>query len=1057
MRYTLRSHVLSFAVLVFIGLSTEADVAAQAPGEGPLDGLKWRSIGPANMGGRIADVAVAQVPGAPDAIYVGTATGGLWKSVDDGANWNPVFDSVDGLIGIGAVAVAPSNPNVVWVGTGEANNRQSSSWGEGVYKSMDAGANWAHMGIRQNRHVSRIVIHPRDPDIVYVAAMGHLWGPSSERGVYKTTDGGETWELVLHIDEHTGAIDLRMDPQDPQTLFAAMYQRQRRAWGFAGGGPGSGIYRTYDGGRNWTELTEGLPEGDKGRIGLDIYQRDGRTIYAIVEADRQRGFNMSGMPSADEENGGVFRSTDRGETWEQVNTINPRPMYFSQIRIDPKDPQRIYLLGMSIMSSSDGARTFDDPGYGGEGVHPDHHAMWIDPEDSNHLILGNDGGVYFSRSRGETWRFVDNLPIAQFYEIGVDMRDPYYVCGGLQDNGSWCIPSATRDRAGISNDDAYLVGSSDGYYVLIDPNDHNVVYVEGPGGRLGRFNASTGETQAIRPVPSEKPNEGEEGFRFDWNTPVVMSRYDPSTLYLGANVVFKSGDRGVTWSAISPDLTTATDRDTLEMMGHRVTDQTLSRHDGTSSFPNLTTLSESPLDQNVLYAGSDDGKVHVTLDGGSTWNDLTSNIPGLPQLTYVSRVVASHHAGGRVYATFDGHYNDDYHPYAYVSNDFGQTWQLMVRGLPETSVNIVREHPRTPNLLFLGHEKGVHVSVDGGANWASLNGNMPSVPVDDLIIHPRDNDLIAGTHGRSIWILDDIAPLEALTEEVLASQGTLIPTRPARMYNTHHYTGWFWAGHHYAANPDYGAGVAYWLSEGSDEDVEITIRDTGGEVLRTLAGPAEPGLNRVFWDLRPEPPREPPPGPPGFFNQPPRGPTVLPGIYQVTVHGADGTELEGQLQVDPDPRSPITEGDRRDRHAALLELYELQKILVQAGNTAKSLSEQIDVLQRHLAIADLGEAAEPSRLVEEMTDRLSEVESDIGSQTGAIDQLLNSIDGYTSAPRPDDLRQIGWAFEDITGLVEALNRLAGTDLPALYTEFTAEALWPRAQPPIPLPRRPDNK
>ena len=1027
-----------------------------------LQGLRWRNMGPANMGGRIADIAVAKVHGAPDAVYVATATGGLWKTMDDATTWEPVFDGVEGLIGIGAVAVAPSSPNVVWVGTGEANNRQSSSWGEGVYKSLDGGGSWNHMGLRETRHVGRIVIHPTNPDIVYVAAVGHLWGPNPERGVFKTTDGGASWERLLYVDEHTGAIDIAMDPQDPQTLFATMYQRQRRAWGFAGGGPGSGLYRTYDGGRSWTELTEGLPQGDKGRIGLDIYRGDGRIVYAVVEADPQRGLSVSAAPTSDPRKGGVFRSTDRGESWEHVNTLNPRPMYFSQIRIDPNDPRRIYVGANSFHASDDGGRTFTEPGYGGLGIHPDLHAMWIDPEDSNHIMIGNDGGLMTSRNSGRTWRFIDNLPIGQFYELGVDMRDPYYVCGGLQDNGSWCVPSATRSEDGITNHDVYNVGTSDGYYVLIDPSDHNIIYVEGPGGRISRFHLGTGARQAVRPAPLTKPEtppaappaESEEQYRFDWNAPMVMSSFDPATLYLGANVVFKSSDRGVTWSVVSPDLTTAADRDTLEIMGRRVTDETLSRHDGNSSYPNLTTLSESPLNRDVLYAGSDDGQVQVTRDGGVTWTNLTPNIPDLPPYTYVSRVVASHHTEGRVYATFDGHYNDDYQPYVYVSDDFGQRWRSLAGGLPETSINILGEHPRAPRLLFIGHEKGVHLSIDAGATWTSINGNMPRVPVDDLIIHPRDNDLIAGTHGRSIWILDDIGPLEALTPEVLAAPAHLLPARPARLFHTYNPQGWFGSDQFFAPNPEYGAGVVYWLREGSEEAVKITIRDARDEVLRTLEGPAKQGLNRVFWDLRIEPPYEAEPD--QFGGSPPQGPEVLPGIYRVAarVGGEGGTELHGELRVEPDPYIPIDEADRRARREALLDLHELLRSLGEVRDAVAPLAEQIALVDDQLRDDhDAAPLREILDRLDELTETISGVEERVDGQLGHLGRLAGGIEEYPGAPRPDDLRQIEWAFDDVGDLVEELNQLTGTDLPDLYSQLEAQARWPHRRSPISPPRR----
>ena len=1045
-----------------------------------LSGLKWRSIGPATMGGRIADIEVAKVPGAPDVIYLGTAIGGLFKSTNQGTTWDPVFDSVEGMIGIGHVAVAPSNPNLVWVGTGEANNRQSSSWGEGVYKSVDGGRSWSHMGLKETRHVGRIVIHPTNPDVVYVAGVGHLWGSNPERGVFKSNDGGETWERVLYVDEHTGAIDLAMDPHDPETVFAAMYQRRRRAWGFSGSGPGSGLYRTYDGGESWTELTGGLPEGDKGRIGLDIYRRDGRIIYAMVEADPRRGSAVSGPSQSVAPKGGIFRSTDRGDSWEHVNTLNPRPSYYSQIRIAPDNANRVYVMGTRLHVSDDGGKTFRDDAPVAVGFHPDHHDLWIDPDDSNHMILGGDGGVSISWDRGESWLFKDNLAIGQFYEIGVDMRDPYRVCGGLQDYGSWCLPSATRSEDGLSNHDVYKVGPGDGFYTLIDPNDHTIVFTESQGGRLNRFHLTTGERQAINPAPAEKPVKNEEGeeegaHRWHWNSPVVMSSHDPATIYFGAQVVFRSSDRGRHWEVISADLTMGVDRDTLEMMGRRVTEETLSRHDGIASYPALTTIGESPLNADVLYTGSDDGQVHVTRDGGADWTNVTDRIPDLPPTTYVSRVVASHHAQGRVYATFDGHHNDDYRPYVYVSEDYGQRWRALARGLPEeTSVNIIQEHPRNPRLLFVGHEKGVHLSIDGGATWASLNGNMPSVPVDDLIIHPRDNDLIVGTHGRGIWILDDIGPLEALTSEVLAAREHLLPVPTARLLHTYDPEVWFGNGQFLAPNPEFGAGITYYLGESSHGDVEVVISDAGGKVIRTLEGPGERGLNRVFWDLRMEPAYEP-----GAFlyalDPGPRGPNVLPGSYRVAVNVPRGAavngeesaaglaQLTGQITVEADPLIHVSDADRQARQAAQLDLHELLKTMDAAQKVVSPLSDQIEGLKKQLAeeAGRGGEAAseEIQSRVEELAEKLSDLREDVRQVMSAVTGW-QGLKGYlerwpSGPPRPDQLRQIDWLFEDATETVQELNGLLETELPSLYSELMDRNLWPGRVPHIvpPAPRR----
>jgi len=957
-----------------------------------LSALRWRSIGPAATGGRIDDFAVVRVPGAPDAIYVATAAGGVFKSTNQGTSWTPVFDRVDAMMSIGDVAAAPSNPGVVWVGTGEANNRQSSSWGDGVYKSTDAGRTWTAAGLKDTRHVGRIVIHPTNPDIVYVAAAGHLWGPNAERGVFKTTDGGRTWTRSLFVDDNTGTTDLVMDPQNPLILFAAMYQRQRTAWGFNGGGPGSGVYRTEDGGATWTRLAAGLPRGDKGRIGLDLFRGDGRVVYATVEA--------SGRES------GVYRSLNRGDSWEQLTTLNPRPMYFSQIRVDPKDRDRVYLLGSNrgFYVSDDGGKNFRDVF---SAVHSEDHALWIDPDDTNHLIVGGDGGVSISWDRGATWLFRDNLPVSQFYEISADMQDPYTICGGLQDNGLWCVPSATRVRTGISNRDAFNIGGGDGFYARIDPGNARTVVIESQEGRASRVDLATLERQAIQPA------FGAPGpLRWNWNAPIVMSASDSKVLYIGANMLFRSPDRGVTWKAISADLTSNIDRSTLQMMGAAVGDGALSRHDGQTSFSTLTTIAESPLDAKILYTGSDDGQVQITRDGGQTWTNITARVAGVPRGTYVSSLLASRHAAGRVYATFDGHYSDDDRTYVHVSDDFGQTWRSIASDLPQTSAHRLREHPRNPRLLFLGHERGVHFSIDGGAHWSSLALNMPPVPVDDLLVHPRDNDLVVGTHGRGIWVLDDIGVIEALTPESIATDGFLSPPARVKVLAVYSPQAWYGAGQFFAPNPDFGAAIDYYLREGAGpaSTVRIAVADASGVVVRTIAGPAARGVNRVRWDLRMEPPLSPaetlnPAGGPEAI-----APAVVSGKYTVSAQLPNGRIVKATMVVEDDPRIRRPDSERRARQAALLKLYEIEKTIGKSRSAARTQS-----------------TPHPGLGSGPLTPRIDQL---IGSLTSELNQaitLSRVIDGYSGAPTGDQRRQLDAIAANTTRTIEELNRLRQTD------------------------------
>src|SRR4051812_385336 len=1003
MRFVRAAGALACALVLLAGDGSARLDAQRAAALDPslLGTLRWRSIGPANTGGRVDDFAVARVPGQPDAIYVATASGGLFKSTNQGTSWTPIFDRADAMMSIGAVAVAPSNPNIVWAGTGEANNRQSSSWGDGVYKSIDAGATWHATGLGDTRHIGRIVAHPTNPDIAFVAAVGHLWGSNADRGVFKTADGGKTWQKVLYVDDHTGATDLAIDPQDPQTLFAAMYQRQRKAWGFNGGGAGSGIFRSRDGGTTWSKLTNGLPSGDKGRIGLDIFQGDPRVVLAVVEA--------AGRDS------GVYRSADRGETWQAWSTLNPRPMYYSQIRTDPRDRNRVYLLGSNrgFYISDDGGRTFRDVF---STVHSEDHALWIDPGDGNHLIVGGDGGVSISWDRGQTWLFRDNLPIGQFYEISADMQDPYVICGGLQDNGHWCVPSATRNRNGISNRDAFNIGSGDGFYARIDPTDSRTAFIESQEGRANRVNVTTLERQPIAPLPPQRLPRGERE-RWNWNTPIAMSAFDPKVIYIGSNVVFRSPDRGTTWKAISPDLTASVNRETLQMMGTPVPERALSRHDGQTSFSTLTTIGESPLDARLLYTGSDDGQIFVTRDGGQKWTNLSARINGVPPGTYVSSVLASRHAAGRVYATFDAHYNDDYAAYVFVSDDFGQTWRAIADGLPATSVHRIREHPRNPRLLFAGHERGIHLSIDGGTTWTALNLNMPNVPVDDILVHPRDNDLVAATHGRGIWVLDNIGSLEALTPDSVVTDGFLVTPARGRLLSIYTPQAWFGGGQYFAPNPESGASIDYFLRTPPAREIVVHVADARGTLVRTLKGTARAGLNHVSWDMRMEPPlpEEPRDVSPGGMSAPPAGPFVLPGTYSVSIDGAP-RPIKGELKMDGDPRVVFSEADRRGRQAALLDLYALMKTLGAARVAAGSGVAHAEATNR----AASGDRQDPA-------EKFRALRAQLGTLINAANTLSRTIEGYSGLPTADQRRQIDWAFGDAREAIDALNRAMDSD------------------------------
>jgi photosystem II stability/assembly factor-like uncharacterized protein len=804
--------------------------------------LVFRSIGPALMGGRIADIAVAENPkgvrgrGVGTVIYIAVATGGVYRSTNAGVSWTPVFDSVR-TGSVGAVAVAPTNSDIVWIGTGEANNMRSSSWGTGVYKSTDAGRTWSSAMLPKSQHIGRIVIDPRDPNVVYVAALGPLWAPGGERGLYKTTDGGRTWVNTKSISPFTGFVDLQMDPSNPDVLYAAAQQRERREYSFLPGGPESGIFKTIDGGRTWTQLAQGLPSGEIGRIGLSVCRSKPATVYATVHA---RGTAN-----------GIYRSDDAGASWRQVNNSNGTAWYYSQIRCDPADPEHVITLNAQSRESWDGGKTWQTFAQG-QGVHSDHHALWINPDFPDQMILGNDGGLNLSWDRGRTWDHVENFVAAQFYAIAVDDAQPFYnVCGGLQDNNSWCGPSRTKTTFGPTNADWYRTHGGDGFFAVPDPNDNNLIYAEMQSGGVVRYDTRTGQSKNIKPIP--RPGERH---RYNWNAPILPSRHEPRVVYFAANYLFKSSDRGDSWQVISPDLTRAIDRNKLPMRGKIPDSTALGRHEGTAEFSNITTIDESSFRAGLLVVGTDDGVIQVTRDGGKTWQK-SDTFPGVPDTTFVSRVIWSRANEGTIYATFDGHRSNDFKPYAYRSTDYGKSWTSITSNLPDGgSVQVIREHPRQPNLLFAGTEFGVFASTDGGARWTQLKSGIPATPVHDLAIQPRANDLVVGTHGRGIYILDDLTPLERLADAKAASVAYLFPVQDALLFqpNTSRNSGMGTSGFA-GQNPPPGTRVAYTLNTlPADAKITLTIVDASGTIVRQLPANTQSGLYRAVWDMRVGPP-----------------------------------------------------------------------------------------------------------------------------------------------------------------------------------------------------------
>lgn len=776
-----------------------------------LSFVKFRSIGPAVTGGRVVDVEAH--PSRPTTIFVAAASGGLWKTENNGTTWTPVFDTY-GTVSIGDVAIAKSNPDIVWVGTGEHNNQRSCHWGDGVYKSTDGGKTFENMGLRESIHIGRIAIDPKNPNVVYVASAGPLYRPGGERGVYKTTDGGKTWSLVLKgANDTTGFIEIQMDPRNSNVLYAGAYDRLRRPWHIRDSGVGSGIYKTTDGGKTWKKLAGGLPDGENvGRIGIDIFPQNPRIVYATID-NRARGVGPE-----------VYRSDDAGATWKKMNTTAvPGGYYYSQIRVDPHNPDRIYVLGVPLMRSEDGGKTYRSIA---NQVHVDHHGLWIDPVQKGRLLLGNDGGFYISYDDGATWDFVNNLPICQFYAIGADNAVPYNVMGGLQDNGVWRGPSRTRVPSGISNQFWNNVIGGDGMYTVPDPEEPHIIYTSSQFGALVRYDQRTQTSRSIRPR--------EQGARWNWLTPIVISPHNPRILYVGSQRVHRSLDRGETWTTISPDLST---NDPAKIRGN-------------VPHCTITKIDESPRRPGVIWAGTDDGNVWVTRDGGVNWKQVNGNIPGVPKNWWVSRVIASYHAEGTAYVAFTGFREDDFRPFLYKTTDFGETWTSVVGNLPNEPIAVVREDRNNRNLLVVGTELGCHITLDGGNTWHKLTNGLPTTPVQDLVIHDVEDDLILGSHGRGIFIAH-IAPLRQLNARILEKPVHLF--RPTRALAFNHIGNMFdpFNGHrrYLGSNPPDGATI-YFYAKDEGREVKIEILDFAGNVVMEFDGPKSRGINAVQWNLR---------------------------------------------------------------------------------------------------------------------------------------------------------------------------------------------------------------
>ncbi|MCZ6918671.1 MAG: glycosyl hydrolase [Gemmatimonadetes bacterium] len=967
-----------------------------------LSGLSFREIGPVNMSGRIVDLAV--VESNPFTFYVASSTGGVWKTTDNGVTLRTVF-SGGGTHSVGAIAVHQTDTNVVWVGTGERASRQSSSWGDGVYRSTDGGETWTHMGLRDSHHIGRIAIHPDDPNVVFVAAMGHLWGPNDERGLYRTTDGGETWTRVLEGDDDTGVVDVTYDPSDPDVMYAATYQRRRRPYGFHGGGPGSGLFKSTDGGSSWRRLTTGLPEGDVGRIGISVYRRDTRIVYVSVE----QGYRYNASTAYTERRAGVYRSEDKGESWQHMSDWNPRPMYASQILVDPNDDQRIYMLN-SYSFSDDGGRTFEAPR---NSTHGDDRLVWVDPADSRHVMKADDGGLGISYDRGLRWLYITHLPVSQWYHVSVDMRTPYWVYGGLQDNGSWAGPSATYRAEGILIGDWFKTGGGDGFVNYIDTTDNRTLYTESQYLGLSRLDLVTRQRRWIRPGDAHgaitarrnwdawgpgipEPELGNAMAPANWDGPFIISPHDTRTLYAGTNILWRSRDQGDTWEALG-NLTTGVNRRELSIMGQRPHDSTLSLDDGIPYYPTISAVAESPLREGLLYAGTDDGNLQISRDGGTVWANVEARLPGLPPSAWISGIEPSRHAEGTVYVAVNNYRNNDFANYLYRSDDFGRTWRAIVDGLPPGRVvRTVREDLRNANVLYLGTELGLFYSNNGGSDWTELGSNLPTLAVNDIALHPRDNDLILGTHGRGVWILDNLTALQELTPEVLASTAHLFTVQPAAMIRYTADKGHTGDMVFRGANPPAGAVIDFFLRDEQDSSaVVLTVHDASDrQVGRVRVPQPAVGINRTVWNLRYDTERL---SLGGDERTQLVGPWVLPGEYTVRL-AVNGAVLEQQLTVSDDPRIEIADADRDAWHEVVMTLHHVIR----------------DQTAQLAALTDAQDGLEPSSPRATEVDELLPLVTEVRSR---LNQLYGRIGGWPGRPTADQMSQMAYLQDWIAGLV----------------------------------------
>jgi photosystem II stability/assembly factor-like uncharacterized protein len=984
--------------------------------ENTFGAIEARHIGPAAMSGRITSLDALQKD--PRIIYVGSASGGLWKTTNGGVIFKPVFDKYNQSIG--SVTIDQNHPDTVWVGTGETWVRNSTSIGDGIYKTTDGGENWKKMGLDSSERIGKIIIHPDDPNIVYVAVLGHLWNSNEDRGVYKTTDGGTTWEKILYVDENTGCADLDIDLENPEVLYAAMWQFRRYPYYFNSGGPGSGLYISRDGGANWTKTTEGLPSGTLGRIALSVSPVKSNLVFAVIESEKSA----------------LYRSDDKGMTWKKMNDtpdMSARPFYFSFLLADPADTNRIYKPGYYLSYSEDGGKTFKATYVVGGNVHSDIHPIWVSKKDNSLMYVGTDGGLYVSSDKGSSWRFIRNLPVSQFYHITVDNKKPYQIYGGLQDNGSWMVPS--KSPGGIENRDWTNLGGGDGFYAFPDKYDENLVYWQYQGGNIMRKTLDTRETKEIKPFAKE----GEPELRFHWNTPVVFSP-TRDAMYVGSQYLYRTTTKGDIWERISPDLTTNNPekQKQLETGGVTIDNSTAENH------CTIYTINESVLDPNVIWAGTDDGNLQITRDGGKSWTNVAPNVSGLPAGTWVSYVSPSRYDRGMCYVTFDGHMTGDMTPYVYKTMDYGQTWVFMSDENIKGFCHVVIEDPVNPELLFLGTESGLFVTIDGGKVWSQFKGNLPNVPVRDLVIQERENDLVIGTHGRGVMIIDDITPLRNLSQEVLHQDVAFLGSRPFELGHLDWEMGFIGDDEFVGSNPPGSTLIHYYLKKRHVfGDMFIEIYNEKGEKIKELPAGKRKGINRVSWPMQmkgPKVPRSPLLSPQAMY-----GPTYPPGKYTVKI--VKGNQVyEGQVSVVYDPAIPHSAADRDKRYETLMKAYNLledlaytDKVATEVRDQSKEmavksnkkslvkklsgLSESMEVLHKELVATNLTSAITGEEKLREK-----------------IGDIYSAVNGYQGRPSQNQTDRLEILSKQVDEKKTGLSTILTIDIPSLNDQLAREKI-----------------